>query len=82
MKINVLFFARIAEAVGEREIELELPEGSTVRHAWERIESDHPGVKSASGGAAFAVNEAYVRPNDHILREGDTLAVIPPVSGG
>ncbi len=30
---------------------------------------------------AIAVNESYAT-NEHVLKDGDTVAVIPPVSGG
>jgi len=82
MRINVLLFAGIAEAVGDREIQLELPDGLNVKEAWRIFEENHPSAAKASAGAAFVVNESYVRPADYILREGDTLAAIPPVSGG
>jgi molybdopterin synthase catalytic subunit len=30
---------------------------------------------------AYAVNQAYVRP-EHVLQDGDEVALIPPISGG
>ncbi len=82
MNVQILLFARIAEAVGEREISLDLPEGSTVNAAWDQFESQYPQAQGLRAGLAFAVNENYIRSAEHIVRDGDTLAVIPPVSGG
>lgn len=45
-----------------------------------RLAADHPKLGEAIG-VRLAVNHRYV-PLNHILAEGDEVAVIPPVSGG
>jgi len=82
MKINILIFARIADIVGKREVILELPDGAYVCDACDELGHQFPGFRDAARGSAFAVNEEYIQSDQCILRDGDTLAVIPPVSGG
>ena len=41
----------------------------------------HPNINSESNKIVAAVNEEY-QDHDHILNNGDTVALIPPVSGG
>lgn len=45
-----------------------------------RIAADFPRL-GAAVGIRLAVNHRYV-PLNHVLAEGDEVAVIPPVSGG
>ncbi len=83
MKIKLLLFAGVAEAVGAREVVVELTEGMCVADAWDLVSGGWPvDAQRAAAGAAFAVNEAYVRAEECVLCEGDVLAVIGPVSGG
>jgi molybdopterin converting factor small subunit len=41
----------------------------------------YPAIHPYLAKSAFAVNEQYVSP-DTELKDGDQLALIPPVSGG
>ena len=80
MKILVLFFASIREAAQTQELELEMT-GSTVGEALAELGERMPTLLPYLGQAHAAVNECYCDP-ETILHEGDTLALIPPVSGG
>jgi molybdopterin synthase catalytic subunit len=79
MNITILLFASYRHQAGVRQLALALPQGATVRDAAKRLEADFPGLSLK--GALCAVNEYYVGP-DTALHEGDTLALLPPVSGG
>jgi molybdopterin synthase catalytic subunit len=74
MQIRVRLFAALRERAGTAE--LELPEGATVAQALARLGHVLDGV-----GAVMAVNRRYVDA-ETALREGDEVALIPPVSGG
>ena len=63
------------------QLQLDLPSGTTVRGASESIAEKLPSLRDVLGRVAFAVNREYVKP-DAILKDGDELALIPPVSGG
>jgi molybdopterin synthase catalytic subunit/molybdopterin converting factor small subunit len=76
VQVTVRLFAGLRERAGTAGRELELPEGSSVEDAWGGL-----GLGAQPPGLLFAVNRRYVDLN-HVLNEGDELAVIPPVSGG
>ena len=81
MTINVRLFAILRERAGAGEISLDVREGASVSEASARIAETFPALREHLSRAAFAVNREYARPAT-ILREGDELAIIPPVSGG
>lgn len=79
MKITVKFFASAREIVGRRDEVVELPDDSTVRDVWTTYTTSYPQL--AKIRMAFAVNHEYAGLTQD-LKDGDELAVIPPVSGG
>lgn len=79
MKVKVLFFASLRELVGKNQMELELKDGEPVSRLLKMLESDFPDLLSKP--VMLAVNAAYVE-RDHKLKDGDEVALIPPVSGG
>ena len=81
MRVTVKLFAVVREKAGLPELEVDVPEGATVASAAEALSARLPAVGEHLRRAAFAVNQTYV-PREAPLRDGDELAVIPPVSGG
>lgn len=81
MTVTVRLFAALHEMIGKREFALSLADGATVADLQARVGADHPAVRPLMPNIVCAVGEEYV-PADHVLREGDTVALIPPVSGG
>jgi molybdopterin synthase catalytic subunit len=81
MRINVRLFAGLRELVGEREVSLELEDGATVSVMNDRLVKQYPAVARYLPTLVCAVDEEYV-PNEYRLRDGDLVALIPPVSGG
>lgn len=81
MKVHVLFFASLRDhaRAGEREIELSLP--TTVRELFVGHFSDQDLAQRLLPSVRFAVNCEYVAP-ETIVKEGDEVGFIPPVSGG
>ena len=79
--VNVRFFANLRDLVGAREITLTLPDGATIDHLRARVGEAYPVVQPLLPNVVYAVGEEYV-PVTHALREGDLVALIPPVSGG
>ncbi len=63
---------------GVSETEFSAPDGSSVQVVSGLIAAR---FKLELRGSMIAVNDAYAAP-EQILKEGDTLAFIPPVSGG
>ena len=63
------------------EMMLEMPQGASVSSALTGIGKRTPAIRDLLARAAVAVNREYVKA-DHVLKDGDELALIPPVSGG
>ena len=80
MRVRVLLFASLRERLGAREMSVEVPEGTTAAGLLERLGRQRPPL-AAAGRLSVAVNEEYCDP-ERILRDGDEIALIPPVSGG
>ncbi len=81
ISVRVLFFASLADLMGERRRNLNLPAGSTIADALRDMATDVPDLAVRAPHVSFAVNEAFVTA-DAPLSDGDELALIPPVSGG
>jgi len=76
MLVRVRLFAQLRERAGRGEVELELAEGASVGDAIDALRDTAAGLP-----VVMAVNREYA-PADTVLRAGDELALIPPVSGG
>ncbi len=81
MKTVVKFFAALQDMTGSREVEIELADGTTIDQLRRDLCARYPRLGDYSGSLMYSVNAEYVRP-DHALRDGDVVALIPPVSGG
>jgi molybdopterin synthase catalytic subunit/molybdopterin converting factor small subunit len=76
VRVTVRLFAGLRERGGAAERELELPDDAQVADVWRELAlGDEP------AGLLYAVNRRYV-DREHVLDDGDELALIPPVSGG
>lgn len=83
MKINVLYFARSREVTGTSEEQFDLPEGSTTALFLETLKARHPDLVGVLRSCVFAVNHEYVQLDQSVtLKDGDEVAIIPPLSGG
>lgn len=81
ISVRVLFFASLADLMGERRRNLRLPAGATIADALRDMAMDVPELAARAPHVSFAVNESFVSANA-TLSDGDELALIPPVSGG
>ena len=81
MKVKVQFFAHCREIAGREAMELELKEGATGRDLWQSLGEKFPKFEGLTIIVALAVNEEYVNSNV-VLKDGDQVSLIPPVSGG
>ena len=81
MTILVKFFALSRQATGKREVEIRLPKEATAALLMEALGKRFPKLKALSNALKLAVNWDYADP-ETVLRDGDEVAVIPPVAGG
>jgi molybdopterin converting factor subunit 1 len=80
-EVEVRLFAGLRELIGSSSIRVDMPSGATVADLRARIGEQHPDVRPFLSAVVCAVDEEYV-PSAHVLRDGERVALIPPVSGG
>mgnify|MGYP006307822425 CR=1 FL=1 len=94
MDMKWKLFANLAEAAGQKEIEVDVDPGATFGDAFEALLAAHPELEAEvldedgeisdhirvlrNGDNPFVEDEGH----DTVLEAGDELALFPPVSGG
>ena len=79
--VKVLFFASLKDIVGARQLELDVPAGSTVGDLLSHLEERYPKIRDYRSVVLTSVNEEYAEKSAGVP-EGDEVAIFPPVSGG
>jgi sulfur-carrier protein len=93
MKITFRTFAAFGEAIGAREVELNLPPGEKIGGLLENLCNTHPGLRGHLFEAAGQIKPYIIvlkngrsvsslQQLDTVVDEGDVIAVFPPVGGG
>jgi molybdopterin converting factor subunit 1 len=81
MRVTVLFFGVLKEMLGGESQMLDLPQGATVDALLRHYSELLPQQPKLWPSLAVAVNQSYAL-GSCVLREGDEVALLPPVSGG
>jgi molybdopterin converting factor subunit 1 len=81
MKVRVRYFASLRETVGLEQEEFELAAGSSVEHLLAALAGAHRGLDTRLAAVRAAVNRCYVSMGT-LLKDGDEVALVPPVGGG
>lgn len=79
MNVEVRFFARCREIVGEKRTEVEIADGMMLKDVIDFLLNAYPDLKNLK--VLVSLNHAYAESGT-ILKDGDEIAVFPPVSGG
>jgi molybdopterin synthase catalytic subunit len=82
VRVRLLFFGAARDVAGANEIELDLKTPATAHSALEEILARYPELRRFGRSLLFAVNQEYAQEQDVPIRDGDELAIFPPVSGG
>ncbi len=81
IEIDVRFFALYRERAGRGHFPLHLPEGATVAELSAEVRRHFPRLAPPGVKIVVAVNAEYAE-QDLVLKQGDEVCLIPPVSGG
>lgn len=81
MVVRVLAFARVRELMGFSDELVDLPEAASARVLWDRLVVDKPQLNELVGSTRIALNGTIVA-FDSALKDGDEVALLPPVGGG
>jgi molybdopterin synthase catalytic subunit len=81
VRVRVLFFGAAREAATEEAVlTFDAPVGA--REAFARVLAAYPELRRFRSSLLVAVNQEYAGDLDVELKDGDEMAVFPPVSGG
>jgi molybdopterin converting factor small subunit len=81
MRVRFLLFASYRDLAGHDQIEVELSPGASAAEAVQVLRGTAPRLARLPVRPSIAVNEEYVAL-ETLLRDGDEVALLPPVAGG
>ena len=81
MRVKVLFFGMLRDLVGCSEEQIEVEDDARLASIFERYSRRFPRLEEMSASIVMAQNQEFAPP-EASLREGDEIALLPPVSGG
>lgn len=81
MRVRVRLFAMYREAAGVGELAWPVFEGATLRDLLDTLTTRYPRLAAHRDTMLLAVNHEFAEPSA-ALRDGDEVALLPPVSGG
>ncbi|UCC92324.1 MAG: molybdopterin converting factor subunit 1 [Thermoplasmata archaeon] len=81
MDIRVRYFAAHKEITGVPEETVSVPEGTTVDGLMEAVMALHPELEPIRRDTMVSVNRG-VGSGGIVLKEGDDVALFPPIQGG
>jgi molybdopterin converting factor small subunit len=81
MNVRVQFYAQLRELMGIHELDLELPQGATVRELLEKVYAQKPALRAHDKSILVGAGVEFVERN-YNLKPGEEIAIMPPVQGG
>ena len=81
MRVTVRLFARLRDIAGASELARDVAPGATIGAVWQELAGEFPDLVPYERSISTAVNADYARMDD-VVRDGDEIAFLPPVSGG
>ncbi len=81
MKIKLLYFSSLKDKLKKSSEEIEVDENIIVSQLLDFLKEKYPAIKDNLDNVMIAVNEEY-KDKNYLLKDGDVVALIPPVSGG
>jgi molybdopterin converting factor small subunit len=81
MKIQVQFFSRLRDIVGQSEMKLDVPEGTEAAALLDLLYSRTPALREWDKSILIASGVEFVG-RDYVLRPDDEISIMPPVQGG
>jgi molybdopterin converting factor subunit 1 len=81
LRLKVLFFGRLRELTGITEESLEIPAGITLQCLFDRYAARFPKLAAFRASLVASRNEEFASWDTRVSNN-DTIAFLPPVSGG
>jgi molybdopterin converting factor small subunit len=81
MNVRAQFFAQLRDLAGVSDVDVDLPEHSTVADLLDKIYAAKPDLRKQDATMLFGVGVEFVDRN-YQLQPNDVIAIMPPVQGG
>lgn len=81
MKVKVKFFGSHRSAVGKDEMDVEIEDGIDVDGMIRMLIRDYPELERLMNFTTIALNKK-IAGGTNTFRDGDELALFPPIAGG
>ena len=81
MRVKVLLFGQLKDIVGRAEESLDLEPGTNMAAIVAHYSERYPQFQGLTKSIACSINQEYAQ-GTAVLREGDEVGLLPPVSGG
>jgi MoaE-MoaD fusion protein len=81
MQVNLVLFALYRDLTGVHELSVDVADGSSAGDVVARLRSSDARFAGLPARPVMAINREYALPEEP-LRDGDELALLPPVAGG
>jgi len=81
MQVQVLYFGVLKDLLRRDREQIDLVGTASVESLLSRIRASQSAPELPWNSLAVAVNQVYAQ-RDQVLRDGDEVALLPPVSGG
>lgn len=81
MNVRVQFFAQLRELAGVAELNVDLAPGTTIAQLLETIYKQKPALRAHDKSILVGAGVEFV-DRDYVAKDGDAIAIMPPVQGG
>ena len=81
MKVRVQFFSRLKDIVGASALDHEVAEGAKIATLLEELYTRHPNLRAWDKSILVGAGVEFV-DRSYVIKDGDEIAIMPPVQGG
>jgi molybdopterin converting factor small subunit len=81
MQVPVQFFSYFKDLTGCAQTRVAVPDGTTLGDLHDRLLAEFPRLAAMKKSTLLAVGVDY-QSRDYVLKDGDEVALFPPVQGG
>jgi MoaD family protein len=81
MNVRVQLYAQLRDLIGIDALEVELPQGATVRELLQELYVQKPALREHDKSILVGAGLEFVDRN-YKLNPGEEIAIMPPVQGG
>jgi molybdopterin converting factor small subunit len=81
MTVLVQFYAQLRDLAGTAESKIDVKPDATVTDLLEEVYRQMPALRSQDKGIVVGAGLTFVN-RDHVIKQNETISIMPPVQGG